>query len=97
MDSDALCSASNATVMPDVWQIKAAAGRDCSVDKGSLTCVSAGRKVTHCTIAVVLQGILVIGLPCLLFLTETPYQVRAAVRFMEPGLPLLALLVPAHP
>ncbi len=42
-----------------------------------------------------LQGILVIGLPCLFFITEPPYQVRAAIRLMEPGLPLLALLVPA--
>ena len=84
MDTDAcaqmhvlrcMCSASEATVLPDFGQTEAAAGRISGADKASLTCVNAGRKVTHCTIAVILQGVLIIGLPCLFFLLESPYQV----------------------
>ena len=61
------------------------------------TCVRARRVVAHRFIAVLLQGILIIGAASLFFSLEVSHQMGGAIRLVESGLPHLAVPVPADP
>lgn len=65
------------------------------VRAATVTCICAGREVTHCPVAIVLEGVLVVCTPSSLFFFEVTNQVPGGVRLVESGLPNLALPVPA--